>query len=281
MARPEAELVTGLDPDILRLLNATTVPHEGTAGTDRRPHPEVPPGSRRDHPRTRSAALTPAHLSVSDVAWLHRDPTEFATHLRRPMPAPPDPGADTGVAFHAWVERHYRSAALVQPEELIGLQGTRQPSDRETDPVALGVVESDLPAGPDGREPAGLARLTATFLASPWAQRRPVMLEAPFEMELAGISVRGRVDAVFAEPDGALVVVDWKSGRAPRRHESTPHALQLAIYRLAVAQLRGVPSGSVRACCYYAETGQTRYPRLPSTERLAAWLSETAGALSC
>ena len=37
----------------------------------------------------------------------------------------------------------------------------------------------------------------------------------PFETVIAGVAVRGRMDAVFADPDGGYTVVDWKTGPLP------------------------------------------------------------------
>ena len=37
----------------------------------------------------------------------------------------------------------------------------------------------------------------------------------PFETVIAGVAVRGRMDAVFADPDGGFTVVDWKTGPLP------------------------------------------------------------------
>ena len=76
-----------------------------------------------------------------------------------------------------------------------------------------------------------LAELIARFEAGPFADRVPHAVEPPFALVLAGQVVRGRIDAVYAEPDGYLVV-DWKTNRA-----ATADPLQLAIYRLAWAEL--------------------------------------------
>ena len=52
--------------------------------------------------------------------------------------------------------------------------------------------------------------------------------------------VRGRIDAVFAEPDGGTTVVDWKTGERPRGAEAARQAaIQLGVYRLAWAALSG------------------------------------------
>ena len=64
--------------------------------------------------------------------------------------------------------------------------------------------------------------------------------------------MRGRIDAIYAEEvDGepGFLVVDWKTGR---REDSDP--LQLALYRLAWADLAGVPVERVRAGFYYVRS---------------------------
>ena len=106
----------------------------------------------------------------------------------------------------------------------------------------------------------GLAELQAAFMASPWAARTPVDVEVPFDMVIGDKVVRGRIDAVFADADGATVV-DWKTGEPPDTPEASRHAaVQLAVYRLAWAALRGVPADSVRAAFHYVRSGQTVTP---------------------
>ena len=68
-------------------------------------------------------------------------------------------------------------------------------------------------------------------------------------MVIGGTVVRGRIDAVFEDADGATVV-DWKTGEPPDTAEAKRHAaVQLAVYRLAGAARRaGRP---VRAAFHY------------------------------
>jgi DNA helicase II / ATP-dependent DNA helicase PcrA len=82
----------------------------------------------------------------------------------------------------------------------------------------------------------------------------PVAVEPPFALVLAGQVVRGRIDAVYEEDDGFLVV-DWKTNR-----EQTADPLQLAIYRVAWAELHGVPAERVRAGFYYVRSGELVVP---------------------
>jgi DNA helicase II / ATP-dependent DNA helicase PcrA len=80
----------------------------------------------------------------------------------------------------------------------------------------------------------------------------PSAVEPPFAVVLAGQVVRGRIDAVYAEAEGGWLVVDWKTNQ-----RQTADPLQLAIYRLAWAELMGVPLTDVRAAFHYVRTGET------------------------
>ena len=60
--------------------------------------------------------------------------------------------------------------------------------------------------------------------------------------------------------DGGLTVVDWKTGRPPAQSRRAALGVQLACYRLAIAELRGVPLSSVRAAFHYIPTGVTVAP---------------------
>lgn len=178
------------------------------------------------------------HRSAADLVALAEDPQAFAEHVRRPMPQPPSPTTRRGTAFHAWVERHYRRAALLEPDDLPGS------------------------ADPDHDDQAELAEMIARFRASPWVGREPLEVEVSVETVVAGTAVRGRIDAVFPRGDGGVVIVDWKTGRPPADPgRARARAIQLAAYRLAYARLRGLhPVDDIDAVFYYAGTGETVQP---------------------
>ncbi|MCL3859859.1 ATP-dependent DNA helicase [Actinotalea sp. K2] len=192
---------------------------------------------RRRGRTERSSVALPAHLSTSSVVRLAGDADTFARQLRRPVPLAPSVHARRGTAFHAWVESYYGSAALVDVDELPG-------ADDES-------VEDGL----------DLTALQQAFLASPWAGRTPLAIEVDIETPLAEVMVRSRIDAVFGESDGGVVVVDWKSGRPPREPAQVrAREVQLAVYRLAWSRWKGVPLETVRAAFFYAATGETIRP---------------------
>ncbi len=184
----------------------------------------------------RPVVTLPAQLSVSQLVELAADPDAFAARLRRPLPLPPSPHARRGTAFHAWLEQRFGSARLLDLDELPG-------------------AADDDAAGDDT-----LAELQDAFLASEWADRRPLDVEVPFEAVIGGISVRGRMDAVFADPDGGFTVVDWKTGPLPERSQVPALAVQLAAYRTAWAALAGVDVDQVLAAFHYVRSGHTLRP---------------------
>jgi DNA helicase-2/ATP-dependent DNA helicase PcrA len=135
-----------------------------------------------------------------------------------------------------WLEKRFGSRALLDVDELPGA--------------------ADGGAGPD----ADLEVLKEKFLASRWANRIPHEVEVPFACEVDGISLRGRMDAVFADPDGGWTVVDWKTGVPPDADHLPALAVQLAAYRLAWAGLSGTPVERVRAAFHYVRRDYTLRP---------------------
>jgi DNA helicase-2/ATP-dependent DNA helicase PcrA len=160
-----------------------------------------------------------------------------------------------GTAFHEWVQRYFQAEKLFDLDDLPG------------------AVDAD-------RQDRGeLEELQAAFALSPWAARTPIDVEVPFDMMIAGHVVRGRIDAIFADDDGGVTVVDWKTGEPPSSPEELQHnAVQLAVYRLAWARLHGCADTSVRAAFHYVRSGRTLVPEvLPDEDALTALLDEQRG----
>ncbi|MHA3701935.1 UvrD-helicase domain-containing protein [Jatrophihabitans sp. YIM 134969] len=189
----------------------------------------------------------PAHLSVSALVALRRDPDALARSLRRRMPTRPNLRARRGTAFHQWLEQRWlpKADALLDVDEL--------PGAADESVTTSGATE--------------LAALRAAFEASAWADREPHAVEVPFEMLVGGRVVRGRMDAVFLEPDATgagsndrWLVVDWKTGPPPSGEGAAAAAVQLAAYRLAWADLQGVPVERVDAAFHHVLADVTVRP---------------------
>ena len=165
------------------------------------------------------------------------------------MPRRPAPSARLGTRFHEWVESRLGQPDLIDPDELPGR------ADAELDDQI--------------DDYADLRSLIAAFEQGPFGHRQPYRTEAPFALVLAGQVVRGRIDAVYREDDGAWLVVDWKTSRA-----EAADPLQLAIYRVAWADLAGVPVERVRTAFYYVRSGHlVEPPDLPDRSALERLIS--------
>ncbi|MFD5185731.1 UvrD-helicase domain-containing protein [Streptomyces sp. NPDC058372] len=191
---------------------------------------------------TREVAL-PASLTASELMRLAADPEGFAAELARPMPRAPQPAARRGTRFHAWVESRFEDVQLpmLDPDELPG-------HDADI------ADEHDLEA------------LKEAFEQTEYAHRTPLGVEVPFQLTLAGRTVRGRMDAVYrldpatdgaAGPDAPVYeIVDWKTS-----HTRDADPLQLAIYRLAWAEQHQLPLEAVTAAFVHIRSGETVRPR--------------------
>jgi DNA helicase-2/ATP-dependent DNA helicase PcrA len=199
----------------------------------------------------------PQRLTASQVVALAEDPDGFAASLARPLPRRPQPAARRGSRFHRWVEERHNGAALLDADDLPG----------SSDPE---LSDDDL------------AALQERFLASEWAERRPVAVEAPFELVVGNRLVRGRIDAVYKDPDSGVDgvdgglpsydVIDYKTGAVPSDFAAA--SLQLSVYRLAWADLAGVDPDRVRAGFLYVRQMRLRRPdRLLDRDELASLLT--------
>jgi DNA helicase-2/ATP-dependent DNA helicase PcrA len=183
----------------------------------------------------------PSSLSATSLARLRDDPEALAADLARPMPRKPSPSARFGTRFHAWVEARFGQQQLVGLDEVPGRADEGIEDERE------------------------LKELVDQFTAGPFGDRLPFAVEPPFALVLGGQVVRGRIDAVYETPTGFLVV-DWKTNQ-----RQTADPLQLAIYRLAWAELMGVPVERIEAAFFYVRTGTLEeHPDLPGREELEA-----------
>ena len=173
----------------------------------------------------------PTRLSTSTLVALHENPQELALNIRRPMPRGQDQYSRRGTAFHLWVERQFTDAATLFGDEYLDY---------------LDPLDDD----------SKLEDLKAAWLKSSFANRAPARVEVPFETTIAGVLIRGRIDAIYSDGDG-FQVVDWKTGS---KQLGKSAQVQLAMYRLAWAKLSGCDISKISAAFHYVPTGVTDQP---------------------
>jgi DNA helicase-2/ATP-dependent DNA helicase PcrA len=194
-----------------------------------------------------SVVALPPRMATSTLIALHDDPEALALSIRRPMPRASDEFSRRGTAFHLWVEKHFNVATLYDDEDFDQLEP----------------LEADQK----------LEDLKAAWLSSEWAERTPHDVEVPFETVIAGVLIRGRIDAVYKDGD-RYEVVDWKTGSKKLGKSA---AIQLAVYRLAWATLEGISVDDVSAAFHYVPTSVTDRPAdLMSEAELVALLTQFA-----
>ena len=192
-------------------------------------------------------------VPATSVSSLLQDAGEFARDMRRPMPVKPSSFSALGTVFHAWAERELHVAGA-------------DPVSEAVDPSAVTSGEDvALAGGDDGadevlltaRERELLERLRENFrafVAGELADYRAVAIEEAFSVEVGGVSVQGRIDAVFERVSGEgprFLVVDWKSGqpvtRTTKPEKLAYFATQLRLYQRAWAARVGVDAAEVGA----------------------------------
>ncbi len=192
-------------------------------------------------------------VPATSVSAMLQDADEFARDMRRPMPVKPSSFSALGTVFHAWAERELHVAGAdpaseaVDPSAVVpGEDGALAGGDDGADEALLTLKEREL-----------LEKLRENFrafVAGELADYRAVAIEEAFSVEVGGVSVQGRIDAVFERVSGQgprFLVVDWKSGqpvtRTTKPEKLSYFATQLRLYRRAWAARMDVDPSEVGA----------------------------------
>ena len=177
-------------------------------------------------------------LSPSRANDFMQCPLLFRFRTVDKLPEPPSPAAVRGTLVHAVLERLFDAPA-----------GTRTlDAARELLPQAWEAILAERPdcadLTPDGDAAAWFAD-AAGLLERYFTLEDPNRLQ-PAERELVvrtelddGLELRGVVDRLDVAPDGAMRVVDYKTGRSPAPGFESAALFQMRFYALVLSRLRG------------------------------------------
>jgi DNA helicase-2/ATP-dependent DNA helicase PcrA len=196
----------------------------------------------------------PVRISASSLERLATKKDEYFDAAARPIPHKPHRAALRGTLFHQYVEAR--------------LDGdTAQPF------VDIDGVDQE----PDGSE-LSIEQWREAFEASEFANTVPVAIEAELHMVVGRHILVCKMDAVFPTETG-VHIVDWKTGSPPSSSEDlAAKSLQLAAYRLAWAQWKGLDPADVKASFWFAQTQDRVTPvRLATLEELEQLLVQAFG----
>ena len=181
-------------------------------------------------------------LSPSRANDFMQCPLLFRFRVIDRLPEPPSSAAARGTLVHSVLERLY-DAPLGQRtrEEALRLLPGEWSRLLDADPSYAEIFGSDDDAQAEWLDGAG--RLLGTYFTLEDPNRlQPEARELRVEHQLAdgGPLLRGIVDRLDVAPDGALRVVDYKTGRSPRPGYESSAVFQMRFYGLVIWRERGV-----------------------------------------
>jgi DNA helicase II / ATP-dependent DNA helicase PcrA len=212
----------------------------------------------REHPETEHPWI-PTSSSVGGVIEYARCPKRFYWSTVRPLPRFSGPAARIGTEIHRWIERQSRGqATLIEIDDV-----------------------PDLTAEELAGQPGRMDELRRAFNESRFADKVPLYAERPFLLSVDGFTIRGRIDAIYGEPDGPWEVVDYKTGRQPDPGDRIAR-LQLDVYALACMDVWHKRADDLALTYLYLANGAETTHRVDDEAavraRLREWLRGIADA---
>ena len=166
-------------------------------------------------------------------------PLLFRLRVIDRLPEPPSAAAVRGTLVHAVLEQLFDLPAGRRTLEAAG--GLLEPTWQglvESSPRYLEVLTD--PADLEGWFAPARVLLATWFTLEDPNRLQPAERELSVRMELPdGPELRGIVDRLDVAPDGALRVVDYKTGRSPKAGYESSALFQMRFYALVLARLRG------------------------------------------
>ena len=186
-----------------------------------------------------ASEVRPPSLSPSRASDFMTCPLLYRFRVIDRLPERPSPAATRGTMVHAVLERLFDLPAIERvPARAHTMIAPEWERLLEAEPELAALFDDD-----QGRDE--WLTSAAGLLDSYFALEDPTLLE-PAERELfvecdldSGLRLRGYVDRLDEAPDGALRVVDYKTGRAPREGFEAKAMFQMRFYALVLWRLRG------------------------------------------
>jgi putative RecB family exonuclease len=183
--------------------------------------------------------MVPA-LSPSRASDFKQCPLLYRFRTVDKLPSPPSPAAARGTLVHAVLERLFDLPAGERtPEAARSLLGPQWEMLVEAEPALAEMIAQDE-ALSEERWFGGAQELIETwFTLEDPTRLEPAERELYVETELDGLVLRGYVDRLDVAPDGAMRVVDYKTGRSPSELFEGKALFQMKFYALVLWRLRG------------------------------------------
>jgi len=190
-------------------------------------------------------SLSPPSLSPSRANDFQQCPLLFRFRVIDRLPEPPSEAAARGTLVHSVLEHLYDAPAGARTPEL-AIDSIPEAWEMlvEERPELAGLV----PEGGDEEWLAKAAALVRTYFTLEDPNRlAPAEREIKLEHQLAdGPLLRGIIDRLDVAPDGAVRVVDYKTGKSPRPGYGASAAFQMRFYGVMLWKERGIVPASLQ-----------------------------------
>ncbi|MEO8328567.1 MAG: PD-(D/E)XK nuclease family protein [Candidatus Nanopelagicales bacterium] len=182
-----------------------------------------------------------ASLSPSRAGDFMTCPLLYRFRVIDRLPEPPSQAATRGTVVHAVLERLFDFPALERTLELANtlVSGAWDQLIAEDERLAEAFADDDGTLAAEWLSGTD-ALLTTYFDLEDPTRLEPAEREFGVEVDLkSGLRLRGYIDRLDVAPDGAIRVVDYKTGRAPNEMFQQRALFQMRFYALALWRLRG------------------------------------------
>ena len=184
--------------------------------------------------------MVPA-LSPSRASDFKQCPLLYRFRTIDKLPSPPSPAAARGTLVHAVLERLFDLPADERtPAAAQALLGPQWSALVEEEPELAAMIADDAKLTEDGWFSDAQALIETWLTLEDPTRLEPAERELYVETDVDGLVLRGYVDRLDVAPDGAMRVVDYKTGRSPSELFEGKALFQMKFYALVLWRTRGV-----------------------------------------
>lgn len=207
----------------------------------------------------------PATLTPSKLAAFTACPLAFRYAVLEGLRLPPNPDQLRGILVHRALQRLFG--------DLDGAARTRAAADKALELAAEEVLDDPEAAAALESRPRqqlledGRALLARYFALEDPRAVRTIGIELHLRGDLDGVPLHGVLDRLDRGPDGALTVVDYKTGRAPRPGRTGPQLAGVELYAYLCEASLGARPAAVRLL-YLGDGTEVR--SVPTDQRVEA-----------
>lgn len=208
----------------------------------------------------------PSSLTPSKVAAFKDCALAFRFSVIDGLPEPPSAPAVKGTLVHRALQLLLEEEPAHRTRALAGECLARARTELATDPEFVG-LRLDTEAEARFADEAGVL-IERYFMLEDPATVRPVGLELQLEVQVGTLTLRGIIDRLERDPDGGLVVTDYKTGGTPPVFAEQQRLGGVHFYAYLCEQVYGERPSRVQLLYLHEPVAIIAYPSAQSIRGL-------------